>query len=190
MHLRPAIAADCADLVILDNIAGHGLPLSLWQDAVSGGKGTNALEVGREHYLDQDQPCNWTNATVAEVDGALAGAAVGYILPSDIQFPSTDNGVLAPLYRLFQRAAGGWVIDVLAVYSRFRRRGIARALLANQIAQAGAHTTSIVTNNDNAQALALYRSAGFVDRAREPFVGFTDHHTTDHWLFLQRQPAP
>ena len=90
----------------------------------------------------------------------------------------------------WRRFIAGWVIDGLAVYSRFRRRGIARALLIDQIARAGAHTTSIVTNNDNAQALALYRGAGFVHRAREPFVGFNDHHTTDHWLFLQRQPAP
>lgn len=188
MHIRPATISDCADLVILDDIAGRGLASYLWQCAVAEGEGDNALEIGHERYLNTDKVGNWTDATVAEVNGAIAGAAVGFLMPSDVVFPSADNAIVASLHRLIQRAAGSWYIDILAVYSRVGRQGIARALLADQIARAGTHAVCVVTNNDNTQALALYRGAGFFDKGRQAFVGFNDHHTTEHWLMLRREP--
>ena len=188
MILRPAKITDCADLAILDNIAGHDLPLALWQAAVANKDDLTALEAGRNGYLDQSGPCNWTNATIAEVDGVIAGATVGYALPVDVEMPEAGNPVMVPIYRLLGRAAGSWVIDVLAVFSSYRRQGIARTLLGGQIEQAGALTASIITNSDNDEALALYRSAGFVDRGQEPFVYLDDQQKSQYWLFLQREP--
>lgn len=187
MQLRHATINDCADLAILDNIAGHGLPLWLWQDAVARGRADDAIEWGKEHYADLSQPCNWSNAAVATVDGETAGAAVGFFIPEETRFPTDGDAVLAPLMRLFAKAAGSRVLDMLAVYRRFTRRAIARALLRDQISSADDKPVSIVAANDNAPALTLYRSEGFAEVTREPFVPFNDTQTTTSWLLLRRQ---
>ena len=187
MHIRPAHIADCSDLAILDNAAGHGLPLWLWHGAVTRGKAADALEWGRDRYRDDSQPCNWRNARLADLDGETAGMAVGYALPSGVPAPSDADPVLRPVLALFARAAGTWLLDALAVFSRFRRRGTARLLLRDQIALAGDQPVSLVVADDNLRAIGLYESEAFKHTASEPFVPFGKGQAATQWLLMQRQ---
>jgi len=186
LQIRPARIADCSDLAILDNVAGHGLPLWLWHGAVTRGKGADALEWGRDRYRDESQLCNWRNARIAEVEGETAGMAVGYALPSDVSTPSDADPVLRPVLALFARAAGHWLLDALAVFNRVRRRGAARLLLRDQIALAGNRPVSLVVADDNLRAIGLYESEGFGQTASEPFVPFANAHATTQWLLMHR----
>ncbi|MCY1139908.1 GNAT family N-acetyltransferase [Actinoplanes sp. Pm04-4] len=57
-----------------------------------------------------------------------------------------------------------WFVRDLFVPPRFRRRGVARALLTHVVEAAraaGARRVSLQTETGNASALALYASAGF-----------------------------
>ncbi len=187
MEIRSAAIADCSDLAILDNVAGHGLPLWLWHGAVLRGRATDALEWGRDRYRDDSQPCNWRNARIADEGGETAGMAVGYALPSDVPAPSEADPVLRPVLALFARAAGTWLLDALAVFTRFRRRGTARLLLRDQIALAGDRPVSLVVADDNLRAIGLYESEAFQQTASEPFVPFGKGQATTQWLLMQRQ---
>jgi len=186
MLLRPANIADCADLAILDDMAGHGLPCLLWRGSLDEDSPGSAFEAGREQYRDTGQPCNWTNAVIAEADGETAGMAVGYAIPADTVFPSSGSSILMPIFGLFAKAAGTWLVDALAVYGRYRRRGIARALLRDQIGRAQGGALHIVAADDNESAMALYRGEGFAVTAQEPFVPFKNNQTTRAWLLMQR----
>ncbi len=72
---------------------------------------------------------------------------------------------------LLQQAAGEAEILTIAVRPDFRRRGIARALLADVILAAatnGALRLLLEVASDNAPAFALYRGAGFEPVGRRP----------------------
>ncbi len=186
MHIRPATIADSADLAVLDDIVGRGLPLYPWQGAVARGEADSPLQWGRALHADQSQPSNGTNAAIAEVDGRTAGASVGCFMPPDVTFPSSDEPVMPSLMRIFARAAGSWVVDMLAVFGLFTGRSITRALLCEQVKRAGAYTIGLVAADDNAPARAPYRSEGVAEIARDPFVPFRNDQKTAHGLLHQR----
>jgi ribosomal protein S18 acetylase RimI-like enzyme len=186
MHIRPATAADCADLAILDDIAGHGLTSEAWARAAAEGKGASALEVGLESYIGQATPCNWRNARVAIGEDRTAGMSVGYFLPKDTDFTGPFDAVFEPVMSLFKKAVGGWLLDALAVYSAFRGKGVARALLDDQLALSENRPFHIVCADDNAPALGLYRSRGFGVVERAEFVHTATPRATEEWLLLKR----
>ena len=186
IEIRPATAADCADLAILDDIAGHGLTSEAWARAADEGKGSTAFEVGLESYLGEGTPCNFRNARVAQAEDRTAGMAVGYFLPKETEFTGPFDAVFEPVMSLFKKAVGSWLLDALAVYSAFRGKGVARALLDDQIAAAGTNPMHIVCADDNQAALALYRSRGFEPVERQPFIQTDIPRDTKEWLLLKR----
>ena len=186
MHIRPATAADCADLAVLDDIAGHGLTSEAWARAAAEGRGASALEVGVESYLGQATPCNWRNARVATNGERTAGMSVGYFLPEDTKFTGPFDKVFEPVMSLFKKAVGSWLLDALAVYSAFRGKGVARSLLDDQLVLAGKRSIHIVCADDNAPALGLYRSRGFDVVASADFVQSDTPRATKEWLLLKR----
>ena len=186
MHIRAARPTDCADLAILDDIAGHGLTAEAWGRAAANGAGASALEVGRESYLGEASPCNWRNARIAHVEGLTAGMAVGYHLPAWTTFPDHPDPLFEPVMSLFRRAIGGWLLDALAVYTRHRGQGLAGRLLADQLERAAGHAMALVCADDNAPALSLYAAHGFETAARAPFVAHGKPRNTREWLLLKR----
>ncbi len=87
--------------------------------------------------------------TVAEVNGSIAG-----FLVSRQTFPSADG---APAERE--------ILNV-AVARKFRREGIATALLDNELQRRAIHFLEVRESNLAAQA--LYRKLGFVEVGRRP----------------------
>jgi ribosomal protein S18 acetylase RimI-like enzyme len=70
--------------------------------------------------------------------------------------------------------ADAFYVDALATVSRFRRRGVAKALLAetDRLARrAGLHAVALDTAATNAAAQALYERAGFSVTDRRPENG-------------------
>lgn len=120
--------------------------------------------------------------TVAELDGRVAGAVASFPVEEGaararrfmgITFLQTPfwrwPGALR-IYRLGGRAAprpplGSMYVDALATDEAFRRRGVARALLAGVEERARASRLTRValeTELTNSGAQALYEGAGFV----------------------------
>jgi ribosomal protein S18 acetylase RimI-like enzyme len=127
-------------------------------------------------------------AWVAEVGGAVAGAMVAYPYREDARrarsvlrvtlrrSPPWRWPAIARVFWRGHRHARGHpphslYIDALAVDERFRRRGIASALLehaAQTAAMRGMAGLSLDTAETNEAAVALYRKAGFEVAATVP----------------------
>ncbi len=101
---------------------------------------------------------------IAYEDGEPAGFVSG------VETTHPDKGTEMFLYEL-------------AVDDRFRRRGVGRSLaeaLANLARQRGCYGMWVLTEADNAAALATYRSAGATDEDAEVMLGwrFDESHPT------------
>ncbi len=188
--VRPATNKDAADLAIFDDMAGQGLSSLRWAQAARNADVQTALEFGREMVLNTEGPFGWKNAHIAEIDGEVAGGAIGYRGPDELggipdPFPAA---VMRPIHELYRTICGLWWVDMLAVYSRFRRRGIARVLLENEIGRArtdGADRIALIVEDANTAAVTLYRALGFEVADRRPFVPFDERKKQPReWLAL------
>ena len=129
--------------------------------------------------------------SVAEVDGQTAGAMAAMPFaewtPRAHAFLRTTIRSIPPwrwpgafrIYRAGGRSGTGppetcFYVDSLATAERFRRRGVARALLAHAEQRArelGLDGVALDTWQDNSAALSLYIGAGFRELARTPGRG-------------------
>ena len=131
-----------------------------------------------------DAQYSYCNALVAEVDGVVAGAIVGY-----------DGAKLyelrEPLKALIRErqgreldiedetSAGEFYIDSLAVLPQFRGCGVGRALLnaaAKRAFSMGFERVGLIVDFDNPRAEKLYSSLGFVRVNPTTFLGHDMWH--------------
>ena len=187
---RPAIVQDAADLAWLDNVASHGLSQWYWRRQAL----TNDIDeadwmlLSEASMSDPNFPPGWTNAVIAESNGATVGAASGTLTVDD----GNKIGVLPeplfePIFELFTVAAGDWLLDWLAVDAKARRQGIGGQLLDISIGKAkesGAAKISLVMEDSNQSAQALYASRGFVQRDQRAYIPFNQTSQTQNWLLL------
>jgi ribosomal protein S18 acetylase RimI-like enzyme len=185
VHIRPATRADRADIVILDDIASSGLASHVLKAGVREGKYDRPLEFGRDGYAFIDGPFSWKNVLIAETEDGVAGMSLSFELTGGPEDKGFSDPVLEPLEALKSRAVGTRMIDSVAVYTRFRGQGIGRAPVEAEIVRASG-TSSIITDSANARALALYRSLGFEEQTRAPFIAFNDNRAAAHWVTLMR----
>src|SRR5687768_13660765 len=112
-RFRPAQLADVPDLVCLVDIAGRGITGWFWGTLREPGQ--SALEVGRERIRTHTPyPMYYKNWTVAEIDGAVAGALVGRLIP--VPYERGDAGGLPrpfmPVLELETLAEGSWFLNI------------------------------------------------------------------------------
>jgi ribosomal protein S18 acetylase RimI-like enzyme len=188
---RPARPGDAASMAILVDIAGHGLPAYFWSSAVARGEAYSVLEVGRERARRDEGSFSWRNATMAEIDGAIAGMLVGYRQPDSPEFtdPEDYDPVVRPLIELEPLSRASWYINVLASFAEFRGRGVGTALLgeAETIARrTAARALSLIVEDVNSGAMRLYRRHGFNEVARRTFHPFPQCHPVQNWILMER----
>lgn len=185
--LRPARRDDAPDLARLGNMAGHGLPLFLWTRTAAPGQ--DPMEVGVARAARDGADYSWRNAAVVEVSGRVAAAVVSYPI-GDTPEPLDGLGpILRTLQALENRALGSHYVNVLAVYPEFRRRGFARALLAEAARRAGARPLSLIVEDTNAAARRLYDDFGFRPLAEVPMEKEDWTSDGDAWVLMIR-PVP
>jgi len=188
---RPATPRDAASMAILVDIAGHGLPAYFWSSAVARGEAYSMLEVGRERAMRDEGSFSWRNATMAEIDGAVAGMLVGYRQPDspEVTDPEDYDPAVRPLIELEPLSRASWYINVLASFAEFRDQGVGTALLreAERIArQTEARALSLIVEDVNDGAMRLYRRHGFTEIARRRFLPFAQCHPVHNWILMER----
>ena len=126
VSFRPAAVSDAVHLAAFVDMASQGMATRLWLGMAAPGQGP--FEIGRARAMREDVGLSYRNATMAEVDGVVAGVLVGYPLrPEDDGATLPD--MLKPLLALENLAVGSWYVNVLAVYPEFRGRGLGARLL-------------------------------------------------------------
>ena len=186
--IRPAVKLDASELVCLIDCAGYGIPLGVWNGML--GDEASVLEVGRKRAMREEGGFSYRNAWIAERDGAVAGALVGYRFDDEIDLSDIDDvpATFRPLMELEAEAPGSWYVNVLAVHVEHRGKGIGGALLdhADQTAATtDTRSMSIIIESENHGARRLYEAKGYMVTARRPRVAFeTDRTGSAEWLLM------
>jgi ribosomal protein S18 acetylase RimI-like enzyme len=191
VRFRQAQESDALDLACLIDSASRGLALWLWSTLRAPGQST--IEVGRDRIRKLTaSPLYYGAFTVAEFNGAIAGALTGRLIPRPYARGDSADlpDVFAPVLELEAIAAGSWYLNVVAVYPEFRGQGIGSALLgkAEEIAcLAQASLMSLLVEEANAGALELYLRYGFGEWSRRPYIPFPDSRDDGDWILLKKE---
>ena len=174
--VRPARPGDPAAALLYESAAPY-------YDAYAG-DAARARALIAAIYPRRAHAASYEICRVAEVGGVVAGVLAGFPVHEGDRlarrFVTLTLARLPPWHwwRLLShlRAAGrvsprppanSWYVDALAVDAAWRRRGIAKALLADAeraAAEAGLGGVSLDTGLANAPARALYEACGFATR--------------------------
>jgi ribosomal protein S18 acetylase RimI-like enzyme len=190
--IRPARRPDAADMAILDDIAGAGLPSLLWRKEVESGRTDNALSFARDQMMRRDTLNCWLNCRIAQCGDAVAGLATSYPLTSVIR-EETDIAPLAPVLTLMSMARGSWYVDALAVYPEQRRRHIGSRLIEDVFERAkcegNATEVSLILRSDNEAGARFYERFGFAQVIRKPIIGWEGSRALGREYFLMSAPV-
>ena len=187
VKIRSAARQDCTELAQLINLAGEGLPFHYWLQVA--GDGRDPWEVGRERAARETGSFSYRNAVVAEIDGEIAGALVGYpaaLEPEAIDTASTP-AMWIPLLELENIAAGTWYINSVAAFPYARGLGVGSKLMqwAEQRASAlGLRGTTLIVSDINRGAQRLYERLGYEEVARRPIVKEQWQNDGREWVLM------
>ena len=190
--IRDARKRDRAELAQLINLAGEGLPLYLWRQMARAGE--DPWEIGQERAARNSGGFSYRNSVVAEVDGSIAGALVGYPVAADPEpvDPSSVPPMFAPLLELESLAAGTWYVNAVATFPDARGLGVGSRLMEwaeHRADVLGLRGTSLIVSDANRGARRLYERLGYEDVARRPMVKEQWQNAGDNWvLMIKDQP--
>lgn len=150
--------------------------------------GDEYLEVLTEIARRESTQYSWCYALVAEVDGAVAGAIVGY---DGARLNELREGTFAVLRESIGRTptiadeteAGECYLDSVAVLPEFRGVGVGRELInafCDKAFSENGDCVGLIVDCDNIEAEKLYNSLGFNRVGTRDFFGHQMWH-------LQRQ---
>jgi ribosomal protein S18 acetylase RimI-like enzyme len=186
IRIRPATKDDRRELAELINFAGEGLPLYLWERMAE--EGETAWEVGCRRAAREEGSFSYRNATVAERDGAVVAALVGYPLADEPEAIGPDMpAMFVPLQELENLAPRTWYVNVLAVYPDCRGQGLGTRLLdvaEQKAAEAGLSGLSIIVSDGNEGARRLYERCGYRERGTRPMVKEDWDNDGENWVLL------
>ena len=184
--------ADAAEVALLVNIAVHGSVGKGWaQDKRAAGT-YDPVEVGRVEMMREDASLSWRSASMAEVDGEIAGMLLGY-REDDEPVPVPDDiwPPMRPILELEAEATGRWFISMLGVHKSWRGRGVGSALLdhAETLArQTQAKGQALIVEDANDGARKLYESRGFLVTTSRPMVPFPGMpQNGSDWLLMVKE---
>jgi ribosomal protein S18 acetylase RimI-like enzyme len=188
-RIRPATRRDAADIALLVDIAGRGLPSYLWSQLAAHGQ--SSWEVGRARALREEGGFSYRNARIAEAGAEVAGLLIGYPLAEAGDAGGIDSvpEPVRPLLLLEMEATGHWYVNILAIYPEFRGKGIGGLLLAEAETigrSLSPHGMAIIVDSMNPGALRLYERNGYRVVASRPTVKTPIHPEPGEFLLMTK----
>jgi ribosomal protein S18 acetylase RimI-like enzyme len=193
MTVRDAVRTDCAKLAQLINLAGEGLPLYLWRQMA--GAGDDPWEIGRERAARDSGGFSYRNSIIAEVDGRIAGALVGYPVPDEPEpvDPANTPPMFVPLVELENLATGTWYVNAVAAFPEARGLGVGSELMRwaeRRAADLGLRGVSLIVSDANHGARRLYERLGYAETASRPMVKDGWQSGGENWVLMIKDRHP
>ena len=146
--------------------------------------GADYLAVLTEIAHSEATQYSWQNALIAECDGQVAGAIVGY---DGAQLQELRQGTLAIIRQRTGRVptivdeteAGEYYLDSLATLPHYRSIGVGAALVEAFCKRAfaeGAERVGLIVDTHNPNAERLYLASGFEPVGERTFFGHQMRH--------------
>lgn len=184
--LRPARQDDAENIARLADIAGQGFPGAIWQSTADIGR--SALAVGIEKAASDTGIYSWTNATIAEVDGQIAGMSVSYLLATTPEIIDEQvHPMYRPLVKLENEALETRYVSMLATFPAYRKSGVAEALLNLEEEHPGPKGFALITSDHNRAAREFLVERGFREAAVVPAIKINWDTPMKNW-HLMRKP--
>ena len=186
---RPARKSDASEIALLVNIAVHGGLAQSWAHDARAAGTYEPLEVGRLDMMDDDSDFGWRSATMAEVDGEIAGMLLGYRKPDVFEpVPASVTGFMRPIEELEAEANGMWFVSMLGVHLNWRGKGIGSHLLDvadARRAESHASGVSLIVEDVNDSARRLYQRHGYAVRSKRPMIAWSGSKPPGQdWLLM------
>lgn len=188
LRLRPATRAFAPAIARHADMAGEGLPMTVWTELA--GPGGDPWAVGRMRAARDEGGFSWRNATVAELGGRVAGTVIHYPLGAAAAPGPGVPPRFAPLLELEALAAGTTYVNILAVEPHLRGFGIGRALLGHVACAApvGGEVT-LIALDANLDARRFYAAVGFAETQRRPVAACGWRTRGTEWILLRAPVA-
>ena len=186
VDIRAATIDDAPVFRRVFELASEGLAPWVW--AQSAGPDRSVEDIALERMRDKLGKAAPGTCYVAELDGQAAGGIITYDI-GDIPEEIEDDTprVFVPMIELENLAPRTHYINALAVFPEFQGRGVGRKLLRQVFGNALENGMSLIAEDGNTPALALYTSEGFTEAARRPIVEAEGWHKPgENWLLMLR----
>jgi ribosomal protein S18 acetylase RimI-like enzyme len=186
---RAAIKEDCYEIARLFRIASDGVADYVWSTLTLKYPGLTPLEIGARRYASEEGNFSYKNCVVAEQDGAVIGMLFTFPIEGGQEAGDGPvDSILEPYEEL--EILGSFYICALALFPRFRGRGLGTEMLSiarEQACERGFGTLSLLVFEQNERAVGLYEHNGFkvVDRAQVVPHNLI-HHTGDVLLMASK----
>ncbi len=185
VQLRAATRDDAADMATLVNMAGEGLPRSLWARRADFGQ--DPMEIGIAQSRDDSGPFSWVNTTIAELSGDVAGLLISSAIGSEVtEMDSDTHPVYRPILRLENMALDTRCVHVLATQPNLRKMGIAEGLIAQVEKNPGKRGLSAIVADKNAAGRAFYEQQGYREVARLPMIHGDWQTPNTAWILFKK----
>lgn len=190
MEIRNASRSDARALAELINLAGEGIPQTLWRGVAA--EGEPPLDVGAKRAARADGNFSYRNARICVEGDALLGMLLSYRLPDPCEIGDLSGlpEVVRPLLALEARAPGSWYVNAVATYESCRGRGVARTLMADAEERAracGCGVLSLIVASGNATAKRLYERLGYAVAGSLPLVPWPGGPQGGDWLLMTKR---
>lgn len=169
--IRPAVSADAATIAEV-------IAMAIGDEAgLRNYCGEEYITVLREIARREATQYSWQNALIAELNGVVAGAVVGY---DGAQLYTLREGTFATINEFVERtqtivdetSAGEYYLDSVGVLPQYRGMGVGRALVSAFCDKAfaeGHQRVGLIVDFENPDAERLYTSLGFRRIGTRPF---------------------
>ena len=169
--IRPAVSADAATIAEV-------IAMAIGDEAgLRNYCGEEYMAVLTEVARREATQYSWQNALVAELNGVVAGAVVGY---DGAQLYTLREGTFATINEFVERtqtivdetSAGEYYLDSVGVLPQYRGMGVGRALVSAFCDKAfaeGHQRVGLIVDFENPDAERLYTSLGFSRIGTRPF---------------------
>ena len=130
ISIRKAVAEDAAELAVLMNSAGEGIPAYLWSRTAE--PGMDIMAFGARRVARTEGNFSFRNVHVAMLDSSLAGMLLSYRLSDPYDLGDLDQypEIVRPLGELEAQVADSWYINAVATTESCRSRGVGKRLMA------------------------------------------------------------
>ena len=184
---RPFQPEDASVVARLNNMASHGLVLSVWQRHV--GPDGDPWAHGSKRQIERMEDDQIM--VVADPGNGPEAVLMGnpILEAGDIEGMDPEWVALVELENL---VVGAWYVNVLATLPEHRGKGHGAGLLrvADDIARAGGHAlNSLIASDANPGALRLYERCGYAERARRPMVKGAWDGEGEEWILMTKPLA-
>ena len=189
MTEREAQKSDAAELAKLIDLAGEGLPFYLWRQMAAAGE--DPWEIGRQRAARDTGGFSYRNSVVAEVDGKVVGALVGYPVADEPEAidPDSTPPMFVPLRELENLAPGTWYVNSVAVFPEARGLGLGSALMRcaeRTASDLGLRGISLIVSDANDGARRLYERLGYRETGSRPMVKEQWQNAGENWVLMIR----